>query len=72
MYYINTHPYSCRHKVDITGGASDQFLIWLFNMWPYGQLRAVLKKVGDYKQFLRAVFPCFKGQKNKHCLISLI
>ena len=30
------------HKVDITEGASVQFLIWIFNFWPYGQLRVKL------------------------------
>ena len=33
------------HKVDTTEGASAQFPIWIFNFWPYGQLRAVLKKM---------------------------
>ena len=31
-------------KVDKTEGASDQFPIWIFNFWPYGQPRAKLKK----------------------------
>ena len=30
------------HNVDITEGASDQFLTWIFNFGPYGQLRAVI------------------------------
>ena len=33
-----------KHKVDKTEGASDQFSIWIFNFWPYGQLRAVASK----------------------------
>ena len=27
------------HNVNITEGASAQFPIWIFNFWPYGQLR---------------------------------
>ena len=36
--------HSFDHKVDKTEGASDQFPIWIFNFWPYGQLRAVMGK----------------------------
>ena len=25
-----------------------KFPIWIFNSWPYGQLRAVLKRVGQF------------------------
>ena len=32
-------------KVCATEGASAQLQIWIFKFWPYGQLRAVLKKV---------------------------
>ena len=33
------------HKVNITEGASAQFLIWILNFWQNGQLRAVWKKI---------------------------
>ena len=32
------------HRVDSTEGASAQFLTWISNFWPYGQLRAVRRK----------------------------
>ena len=71
VYYINTHPYSCSHKVNITEGASVQFPIWIFNFWSHGQLRAALKKNrAYYEQFLRTVFFMFsreKKVKKKHC-----
>ena len=41
------HGYSV-HRVDITEGASAQFLTWIFNFWPYGQLRAVMEKKIKY------------------------
>ena len=47
----------CEHKVDITEGASAQFPIWIFNFWPYGQLRALLKKNwADYEHCIKIRF----------------
>ena len=53
------------HKIDITEVASDQFLIWIFNFWPYEQFRAVRGKsnVMNYEQLLNSVFSCFHVQK---------
>ena len=48
-----------KHKVDKTEGASDQFPIWIFNFWPYGQPRAILKFFWTDYELLRAVFFMF-------------
>ena len=53
------------HKVYKTEGASDQFPIWIFNFWPYGQLRAVRGKnpIMNYEQLLSSLFfHVFKGK----------
>ena len=57
-----------KHKVDITEDASAQVPIWIFNFWPYWQLRAVRGKIElwiqlVYEQLLNSVFSCFNGQK---------
>ena len=56
--------YTPGQKVDITEGASAQFPTWIFNFWPYGQLRAVRGKI-NYELWatLSSVFSCFHGQK---------
>ena len=37
------------HRVDITEGASSQFLTWIFNFGPYEQLREVRGKIFSYE-----------------------
>ena len=50
-----------RHKVDKTEGASDKFPIWIFNFWPYGQLRAVREKNTIMNNFWAHFFHVFMG-----------
>ena len=40
------------HNVNIIEGASVQFQIWIFNFWPYGQLR----RVNEIQMQLRKAF----------------
>ena len=56
------------HRVDITEGASSQFLTWIFNFGSYGQLRAVRGKnpIMNYEQLLSSVFSCFHGPKTNN------
>ena len=55
------------HKVNRTEGASDQFPMWIFNFWPYGQLRVVRGKIQlhmNYVQLLSSTFSCFLDHQN--------
>ena len=56
------------HKIDKTEGTSDQFPIWIFNFWSYGQLRAVRGKIQLWimSNFWASLFYVFMG-KRKYC-----
>ena len=76
------------HRVDITEGASAQFLTWIFNFGSYGQLRAVRGKNSismNYYLIFGLILTCFHGKlfliffsKNivvsalKSCIIKMI
>ena len=45
LYLLDMDKTSLANKVDKTETASDQLPIWIFNFWPYGQFRAVKRKI---------------------------
>ena len=60
-------------------GASDQFPIWIFNFWPYGQLRAIRGKnlityiwiMSDIWAPFFHVFMCKKKKKKSNFYLNL-
>ena len=63
LNFMSFYVPSLNHKVDKTEGALDQFPIWIFMFWPYGQLRAVRGKnpIMNYEQVLSSVFRVVMG-----------